>query len=231
MSDADRVSEIRARLDAATAGEWNYFTPNPRTNPSFNVVFSEGLSDLARSSDIAEGLSQRDAEFIAAAPSDIAFLLAEVSRLSTVIEDAAAVQHAESRERRHREIDLVVEMLTKHDLAQATQYPAYRVGNRHETAEMVLSLVYNDVAFLLAEVSREKLDMRTEQTAAAEAETRKYRAEVSRLSTVIEETSKRLESILGSPYNEYDRIPAWASGYLRELKDALSVPVSPKEKN
>ena len=128
MSDADRLSEIRARLNAATAGEWHVLRPG-------------------------------DEVLVAGTEANIAFLLAELSRLS------------------------------------------------------------------------EKLAMRTEQTVAAEAETREYRAEVSRLSTVIEETSKRLESILGSPYNEYDRIPAWASGYLRELKDALSVPVSPKEKN
>ena len=110
MSDADRLSEIRARLNAATAGEWHVLRPG-------------------------------DEVLVAGTEANIAFLLAELSRLSTVIEDAASVQHAESRERRHREIDLVVEMLTKHDLAQATQYPAYRGGNRHETAECIWYLL------------------------------------------------------------------------------------------
>ena len=155
MSDADRLSEIRARLNAATPGNWTARLRSPWgeglaglrgaeivTDATVEEVKAYDSKSLFGSPFVAgEILFNGTAEFIAAAPADIAFLLAEVSRLSTVIEEAASVQHAESRELRHREIDLVVEMLTKHDIAQATQGPAYRVGNRHDTAECIWYLL------------------------------------------------------------------------------------------
>ena len=178
-----RLSEIRARLNAATEGPWNYFTPNPRTNPSFNVVFSEGLSDLARSSDIAEGLSQRNAEFIAAAPSDIAYLLDEVEQLNRRLYPGQG------------------------------DWPANEVERR--------GVVIEDLKAMLEAVIVERDTLR---------------AEVSRLSTVIERIAEEVElpfpdNYWTAPGNRLEHDWALVAADVRALvRAALSVPVSPKEK-
>ena len=75
---AGRLSEIQARLNAATEGPW---WTGMHDGFSYTVEGPE-----ADSHPVAQRLINDDATFIAHAPADIAFLLSEVSRLSTVIE-------------------------------------------------------------------------------------------------------------------------------------------------
>lgn len=63
---SDRLQEIRARLDAATPGPWEKTSPN--------VVVAAG--------DVVAGVPlTNNADLIAHAPADLAWLLDEVERL------------------------------------------------------------------------------------------------------------------------------------------------------
>ena len=76
MSDADRLSEIRARLNAATAGEWHVLRPG-------------------------------DEVLVAGTEANIAFLLAELSRLSEKLAmrtEQTVAAEAETREYRASDI-------------------------------------------------------------------------------------------------------------------------------
>jgi hypothetical protein len=87
MSDiTDQLEEERRIINAATAGPWRYFTPNPRNNPGFNVVVSVALENdpLTRSSDIAEGLSQSDAELFAHARTALPLRSAQVEAVYAI---------------------------------------------------------------------------------------------------------------------------------------------------
>ena len=69
----DRLQEIRARLDAATPGPWVVKPPGEGKSSS---GIRRGALDIAWSVTARE-----DADLIANAPADIAWLLAEVERL------------------------------------------------------------------------------------------------------------------------------------------------------
>lgn len=89
----DRVQEIRDRLEAATPGPWSYSpasTGNPSDGPTHHEVRSVSISDDRTMYAIAttdyNEMGYLDAEFIAHAPDDIEFLLAEVERLQEDLE-------------------------------------------------------------------------------------------------------------------------------------------------
>lgn len=73
----DAIDEIKARWVAATPGPWHH---TPRSgHPARLVVLAPSAADIAA---------------IAAAPSDVATLLAEIDRLRKVEEAARAIERA-----------------------------------------------------------------------------------------------------------------------------------------
>lgn len=80
MLSEQRLSEIRARLKAATPGPWAEHDEVPRVPVSLSVDPNMSLLGLDLDG-YARMDSQEDAEFIIHAPTDIADLLAEVERL------------------------------------------------------------------------------------------------------------------------------------------------------
>jgi hypothetical protein len=73
MSDKPDIEGIKARLAAATPGPWALV--------DFPVMFPRVQSIAEDKTSICETWEWADARFIAAAPTDIAALLAEVDRL------------------------------------------------------------------------------------------------------------------------------------------------------
>ena len=69
----DRLDEIQARLDATTPGEW------VRINTGVGVVLPGATCQF-----VTRETTVRDATFIAAAPTDIAYLLERVRRLEEI---------------------------------------------------------------------------------------------------------------------------------------------------
>lgn len=69
----DRLKEIRARLDAATPGPWDVDEWTTTAD-----VFASGAKSEPT---VAHRVRMSDADFIAHAPADIAWLLDEVERL------------------------------------------------------------------------------------------------------------------------------------------------------
>ena len=89
--DAERIAEIRARVDAATEGPWFQGREDHRYE-SAHEVYSKREPDEEDSHDIASYVwSAEDAALIAHAPTDIEDLLAAVERL-TAERDALAAQ-------------------------------------------------------------------------------------------------------------------------------------------
>ncbi len=86
--------ELRKLAEHASRGPWGLYTPNPRNSLGFNVVFSEFFRNdpLARSEEVAEGLSPNDARYVAAAdPQTVLGLLDEIDRLRERQESADLV--------------------------------------------------------------------------------------------------------------------------------------------
>lgn len=75
MTPASRIAEIRKRLEAATPGKWRAAVL-PVSDNLFYVGF--GTYD-------GGPVAENDAEFIAEAPTDIAFLLDEIEKLQSAI--------------------------------------------------------------------------------------------------------------------------------------------------
>lgn len=82
----DRLDEIRARVAAATAGPWVaiYYGPEVAREPGWSVDCNQ--PDVLSVANVFRGYGNRgedaaNAAFIANAPDDIRFLLAEVERL------------------------------------------------------------------------------------------------------------------------------------------------------
>lgn len=73
--DTTRLAEIRARLDAATDGPWEA-TPNDR-------ILGQPRPEHAGERAVAEALLSVDADLIAHAPADLAFLLSELEAAQT----------------------------------------------------------------------------------------------------------------------------------------------------
>ncbi len=89
MTDALDTDAIRARLAAATPGPWKS-TPIRSANRGYSIMAPNPTSDNPGDIVIvAESIPSPDmitvADFIAAAPTDIAALLAEVGRLRDVM--------------------------------------------------------------------------------------------------------------------------------------------------
>ena len=72
----DRLQEIRARLDAATPGPWNF----GRIAGDWGSVHTHGRTNVVINSEDDGGYAA-DQDLIAHAPADIAWLLDEVERL------------------------------------------------------------------------------------------------------------------------------------------------------
>ena len=78
----DRLTEIRARLDAATPGPWRVIEPLSQNHRPPRRMLVADLEAAQQSSEIGNvQMSWFDTRFIAHAPADIAWLLAEVERL------------------------------------------------------------------------------------------------------------------------------------------------------
>ena len=80
----DRLNEIRARLDAATPGPW--WTAEQR-RPYSNPIWSRSDDPVTTGETIGSIYLQPDADLIAHAPADIAWLLDEVKRWKHVAEN------------------------------------------------------------------------------------------------------------------------------------------------
>lgn len=81
MTDADRVAEIRARHDAATPGPWVAHTGRYDDLHFGDCGPAAGVRMSGRERGFfVPGFPPADAEFIAHAPADIGWLLAEVAR-------------------------------------------------------------------------------------------------------------------------------------------------------
>lgn len=109
-----RLKEIRARLETTTPGQWvavQWFSDDPTI---FGIVCNK--------SDVTE--RKEDAEFIAAAPEDIRFLLAEVDRLEG--ENSSIIEGSEEWEYRAK--------CAERDLAQMGQENA-RLKERLQLSE------------------------------------------------------------------------------------------------
>ncbi len=76
----DRLSEIRERLEEATPGPWAQGMVGDRLLPEVDYPAGFGFVQVTLQSDDGAG-GVGDAAFIAHAPEDIAYLLAEVERL------------------------------------------------------------------------------------------------------------------------------------------------------
>ena len=82
----DRLTEIEARAKAATPGPW-HATDNWYDGPLHGVASADGHEFVGIShgerptTEVNEAQEKADATFIAAAPDDIAWLVAEVKRL------------------------------------------------------------------------------------------------------------------------------------------------------
>lgn len=72
---SDRIAEIRARLDAATPGPWCLL-------PSSSTIYVREREEYPH----AQAVDNDDAEFIANAPADIAWLLAHAGVIQEQIE-------------------------------------------------------------------------------------------------------------------------------------------------
>ena len=78
MSDlTDRLDEIQARADAATEGSWDYYRPHYMSG-YYSITYGSGA-------DVAIEASEADAEFIAAARTDVPALVAALRAVLDVI--------------------------------------------------------------------------------------------------------------------------------------------------
>ena len=89
MMTEDELKQIEARANAATPGPWMHEKPVNGTTTKddkrmFSAVWGAGVAEL-----VGGGMLARDAEFIAAACSDVPALVAEVRRLRDLIERRA----------------------------------------------------------------------------------------------------------------------------------------------
>ncbi len=92
MSENERIAEIRARLKAATPGEWDYVLGSgnimltaikAEQGDGRSVFIADCLPDYAL--DWAERDHRPNMEFVANAPADLAYLLAENARIDAAL--------------------------------------------------------------------------------------------------------------------------------------------------
>lgn len=82
----NRLNEIKARLKAASPGPWNVGYNWEQQHPGL-FIYEKQSTDcgtIITAGDEA-ALSKEDAEFIANAPDDIAFLLIEINKLIDIV--------------------------------------------------------------------------------------------------------------------------------------------------
>lgn len=84
----DRVQEIRDRLEAATPGPWEAWAGLTHDGERQDGISPRGDLNIDVCFTIISPQGSEDAEFIAHAPDDIEFLLAEVERLQNDLEVA-----------------------------------------------------------------------------------------------------------------------------------------------
>ena len=85
MSDAKRMSEITERLSGISAPEWEK-TPNAHGDPFVSEKGRGMFGRIATLSTHPADYGRGNMEFIANAPTDIRFLLAELAKQQAVIE-------------------------------------------------------------------------------------------------------------------------------------------------
>ena len=91
IDNRERVAEIEARVNAATPGEWNRDT-HPQEPIIASRTEGETWYSIAPVCQVCYGdWTEGDAEFIAAAPADIRYLLARVRELEAALAKADAV--------------------------------------------------------------------------------------------------------------------------------------------
>ena len=83
----DRIDEIRERLTSATPGPWRIDENDPT---SFDSIVSTANDEPWGWVEVARSLGP-DSDLIASAPADIAFLLAEVERLTAANDRLARI--------------------------------------------------------------------------------------------------------------------------------------------
>lgn len=76
-----RLSQITDRLNATTQGDWVAHTWDPMERPHV-VVVKPGTGERCCSGRYDLPLTKEDAEFIAASPADVGFLLTYIDRLN-----------------------------------------------------------------------------------------------------------------------------------------------------
>lgn len=125
------IEEVRARLEETTEGPWEFRWENAPEG-SLAIVASKADAHF-----LSDRLREEDARFIANAPTDIAFLLAEVERLTSDLTGTDEVVDLlrERAEQAERERDA---LQVEHDAhnAAATQYEADLRVLREEHEEL-----------------------------------------------------------------------------------------------
>jgi hypothetical protein len=97
MSDTERIEEIKARLQAATPGPWEY---QERSDAYTHIVRTPPSRFLCQLSQDTSGVTEANARLIASAPSDISWLLSRLEdaerRVSETERDARRLDFLEA---------------------------------------------------------------------------------------------------------------------------------------
>jgi len=109
LSDA-RLTEIRARLAAATPGPWHVFRDSIVASAWVNRGDDPICEVVTDANDRSPDQGDTDARLIANAPTDLADLLAEVQRLRAVDEAAAAIVAADPDDEDYDTLTLYVDL-------------------------------------------------------------------------------------------------------------------------
>ncbi|MDN4069962.1 hypothetical protein QYF50_18835 [Paenibacillus vini] len=116
----DRIQEIRRRHEAATPGTWNSTGDAVRCDHSPNGWICQMFEGSENSEEPTRDFENAfiNAEFIANAPDDIAYLLSEVERLQQITEAQGKVIESYQRIEKDMESDYVqvLELIKKNEL-------------------------------------------------------------------------------------------------------------------
>lgn len=136
-----RIDEIRARLAAATPGPWNWVGRHLESD-ALTILVDDTLSDFA------EAVRPGDAALIAAAPDDIAHLLAEVERLQADSKVQRVVEERATTLALQGQVDRLRAALEWVHTRLASDYkgPAWAIGDAREVMSRALALQPSDDA-------------------------------------------------------------------------------------
>lgn len=119
-----RTDEIRARLDAATRGPWEVDINEPFSQDIVGIVGPSGYVLLLEDQEETEcPVTEADADLIANAPSDLAYLLSECDRKDAenaelknrlTESDNLLADHAEECAVLRKALEMACELLTKY---------------------------------------------------------------------------------------------------------------------